>query len=220
MCARHGAFRSRHRVPPGRLPSRAAQGLRVPARPGARPPAAAGTIRPTPFARMIPDHALVPAVQSCSFTEHGRSLHVRPRALVGLVPSKGLRRLTTTDRSTGSGPQKQIMTPNTPNVPICFPSDCECAREAFLDRPEPEEAPAASPSIKTRGSCCEHRSARGPMSIELRSAVRAPKLEGRVTEIWKLLWRCATACCRFRLPLQIQRVRPTRVTAVDHRKRR
>ena len=37
---------------------------------------------------------------------------------------------------------------------------------------------------------------------------------------WKLLWRSATVCCRFRLPLRSQPLNGDRVTSVDHRKPR
>jgi len=33
---------------------------------------------------------------------------------------------------------------------------------------------------------------------------------------WKLLWRSATACCRFRLPLRSQPLKVDRASAVDH----
>ena len=35
---------------------------------------------------------------------------------------------------------------------------------------------------------------------------------------WKLLWRFATACCRFRLPLRSQQLNGDRVSVIDHRK--
>ena len=37
---------------------------------------------------------------------------------------------------------------------------------------------------------------------------------------WKLLWRCATACYRFRLPLRRQRLNSDRVSSIDRRKPR
>ena len=35
---------------------------------------------------------------------------------------------------------------------------------------------------------------------------------------WKLLWRCAMACCGFRLPLRSQPVNGDRVYSIDRRK--
>ena len=37
---------------------------------------------------------------------------------------------------------------------------------------------------------------------------------------WKLLWRSATACCRFRLLLRSQRLNGEPVTSIDRRKHR
>jgi hypothetical protein len=44
--------------------------------------------------------------------------------------------------------------------------------------------------------------------------------EWSIEHAWKLLWRLATACYGFRLPLRSQPLNDDRVTSVDHRKPR